>query len=568
LATAAHAPATAGSRLWPARLLPDRYRRVIVSVFFSLLLVGGLSIVCDYGSFGDETLCRDSGQVSLVYLYEVLPIRWLPAPIAARLAARVAAVPLKYHLLNYRDRDYGVAFELPMTLVEKVSGYTQMRDVLLLRHTCVLLVCFAGLVAFYWLATQRLSSWRAGLLGVLLLVLSPRQFADFFYNAKDGVFLACCVVATSTAVALLRRPRYRTAGAHALACALAIDVRVVGVILPACTLGLLAVRAMRGDYTGQRVGKPVGFYLGLLLLATIAFWPYLWSAPWAHFTEVFASMSHYKWDSPILHQGRIIPTVRLLPRSYAPVWLGITIPLLYLAGLLLSLGLLVRQLIRRGWRLYASDGEWQDLLFWALGLGPLLAVIVLHSVLYDGWRQLYFVYPPLLLLALRGLVAAWRWQPPWLSLRACWPLVVGIGITASLAAIGRDMVRLHPLECLYFNKFAGTHPERRYEYDYWNLSFRQGLEWIVRHDARPHIRVRSNNVLADVMNYYTLTPAEQARLIIVREPAPADYLLTTYRFHWQPYPYGRPVYGLRVEQEGRRVFDIFRLPSPLADSAR
>jgi hypothetical protein len=37
-----------------------------------------------------------------------------------------------------------------------------------------------GLVAFYWLATQRLRSWRAGLLGALLLLLSPWQLADFF----------------------------------------------------------------------------------------------------------------------------------------------------------------------------------------------------------------------------------------------------------------------------------------------------------------------------------------------------------------------------------------------------
>jgi hypothetical protein len=54
------------------------------------------------------------------------------------------------------------------------------------------------------------------------------------------------------------------------------------------------------------------------------------------------------------------------------------------------------------------------------------------------------------------------------------------------------MVRLHPLENLYFNALAGTHPELRYEYDYRTLSFRQGLAWIAQHDARPRIRVRSN----------------------------------------------------------------------------
>jgi hypothetical protein len=55
-----------------------------------------------------------------------------------------------------------------------------------------------------------------------------------------------------------------------------------------------------------------------------------------------------------------------------------------------------------------------------IGLGPLVVVVVLHSALYDGWRQLYFIYPVLLLLALRGLVTVWRWRPSWPMLRSGW----------------------------------------------------------------------------------------------------------------------------------------------------
>ena len=552
-----------GVRAWPARLLPDRHRRAIVGVFFGLLLAGGLSIVRDYGSFIDELSCRESGQISLVYLYQVLPPAWRPA----RVAARLAATPPRYQLAHYRDRDYGVAFELPMTLLEKASGYTELRQVLYLRHTCVFLVCFAGLVAFYWLAAGRLGSWRAGLLGVLLLVLSPRQFADFFYNSKDAVFLACYLLTTATAVAFIRRPTARTAAGHALACALAIDVRLMGVLVPACTLGLVGLRAAGGAYAGQRAGRALLLYAALLPGLVVAGWPYLWSAPWAHFRESFANMSHFRWNGPVLYRGQPVLAPQL-PWPYPLVWLGLTVPLLYQAGLLLSLGQLARQLGQRGWRLAASWAEWHDLLLWALGAGPLLAVIALHSVLYDGWRQLYFAYPPLLLLALRGLVAAGRWQPPWPALRTGWAAAGGVGLAAGLLVIASDMVRLHPLENLYFNALAGSHPERRYDYDYWGLSLRQGLAWIAAHDARPGLRVRTNLGEADITNHALLPAAARARLTIVRENQPADYLLTTYRFRWRPYPYGRPAYGLRVGPEGRRVFDVFRLPPPPADSAR
>ena len=38
----------------------------------------------------------------------------------------------------------------------------------------------------------------------------------------------------------------------------------------------------------------------------------------------------------------------------------------------------------------------------AIFFTPLFAVIFLHSVVYDSWRHLYFIYPSFLLIALYG----------------------------------------------------------------------------------------------------------------------------------------------------------------------
>jgi hypothetical protein len=539
-----------------ARLLPDSYRRLVVGLFFGLVVLLGLWRVPDYGSYIDEDSCRESGQVSLVYLYELVPPSWLPA----RAAERLAATAPKNRLENYVDRDYGVAFELPMTLVDKLSGYTDMGDVLRLRHRCVWLACCAGLLAFYWLAARRLRSWRAGLLGVVLLLLSPRQFADFFYNSKDAVFLASYLVAVATAVAFVRRPTAAGAAWHALACALAIDIRLMAVLLPVLTLAMLGLRVWHGDYRGERAGSAALLYCVLLPALVVGFWPYLWAAPAERFWQSVANMSHFRWDGEVLYRGQMARTTAL-PWHYSVVWLGITTPLLYLAGLVLALVLLGQQVARRGWRFYSGDGEWQDLLLWGAGAGPFLAIILLHSVIYDGWRQLYFAYPPLLLLALRGLVAVWRWQPPWVAVQTYWRGAAGTLVASSLALMAGTMAQLHPLENLYFNALAGAHPELRYEYDYWGLSFRHGLEWVLRHDARAVIRVRTNLPATDIMNSHLLPPADRARLVIQRYPnGPAEYFMTTYRYHPQPYSgFGTPAYSLRVEGEGRRVFDIFRL---------
>jgi len=54
------------------------------------------------------------------------------------------------------------------------------------------------------------------------------------------------------------------------------------------------------------------------------------------------------------------------------------------------------------------------------------------------------------------------------------------------------MVKNHPFEHLYFTRFAGRDMQeikQRFELDYWGLSNRQALEYIVRTDTSRRIRV-------------------------------------------------------------------------------
>jgi hypothetical protein len=114
------------------------------------------------------------------------------------------------------------------------------------------------------------------------------------------------------------------------------------------------------------------------------------------------------------------------------------------------------------------------LLIWLL-LPPAVAIVA-HSVLLDGWRHLYFIYPALVLLAARAMAgllgAAARLPGAWAprGAAACW--LVGVGVVAGNATA---LAALHPYESLYFNRLAGRDLRavgQGFEVDYWGRSIR------------------------------------------------------------------------------------------------
>jgi len=534
----------------------SRYQRWLVGLFLGGLLVLGVATVRYYGASYDAEASRAIGMTNLRYVAEKFNPSFLTQPNQAGNFAYFT-VPLP----QFVDRDYGPAYELPVTLAERLLDPPDLRSVFIFRHLCTFLVSWVGVLALFGLGRRRYGGdWRTGLAAAALLVLSPRLLGEFFYNDKDTVFMALSLVATYTTVRFVEQPTWRWALPHALACALAIDVRLMAVLWPLATLVLLAWRSGRGEYrpllsARQRGGALLAYGLALPALIVV-FWPYLWEAPWENFAQAFRNMQHFRWEGPLLYQGSIVMASQI-PWHYVPQWLAATTPLLQLGLLLLGLATVAYQTGRRGWRLYgAGTREWQDLLFVGLGLGPVLAIIALHSVLYDGWRQVYFVYPSLLLVALRGLVAL----VGWLRGRARWQqqAATGLLLAGALSSVVQ-IAWLYPLQSLYFNVLAGPEPKTRFEQDYWGISYLRGLEWVLAHDERSHIRVCTEPNMEQPLftNRHMLPAGSKERIEVVYNRGAADYFLASYRYH--PGPYDLPP-AVGVVKAGNQVaLSIFRL---------
>jgi hypothetical protein len=189
---------------------------------------------------------------------------------------------------------------------------------------------------------------------------------------------------------------------------------------------------------------------------------------------------------------------------------------------------------------------------------PITAIYVFHSVLYDGWRQMFFIYPAIVLISLRGLQAFYKWVMHFnkysnsLRIAACILLLVG------LAEPIWFMVRYHPYENVYFNVFSGDPStlRQRFDLDYWGLSYKQAIDFILANDPSQNIKIAVADMPGIIYIDEGLTAEQQSRLNPVSDIGDAKYFVSDFRFHPENYPYANEYYSINVR--GTKIMVVYK----------
>jgi len=534
-----------------------------VAVFFGVFFVIGLFSYSDYGVSADEATQRSIGEVSLSYVNRVIPLPFLDRPVAMD-------GPAESIFETQRDRAYGVAFELP---AEYLIQAFDIKDAQAFhfRHLLNFLLFYVAVYFFYRLLCIRYQNQTIALLGAALLVLSPRIFGDAFFNDKDLVFLSLFVIASFTLVQWLTKPNYQSLILHALACALAIDVRIMAIILPALTMVVVPIWQKEQGLSVKKIIAQLLIYVICLILLVIVFWPWLWTNPLGHFLEAFWRMARFENVMEMRFLGKIIDGGKL-PWSYVPVWLGVTTPMLYSILFFVGLGAITYQAWKLRLQVLREPGPFQDMIFLVLFFAPLGAVIILHSVLYNGWRQMYFIYPAFIVVATRGLYALWNICKDRQLLK---PFLVCL-VTFCLLYTAYWMVRWHPYQYLYFNVLAGE-SSKRFDVDYWGVAYREPILAILNQDPTKKYAIYdaySDGPIFDNpkrihwgywqlphgINILNLPLNDRGRIIGDRTEACSDYILTTLMGNRQQYLLNKPEFSIfhELKVDGQIVYTTFK----------
>ena len=509
---------------------------LLVILIFSSYFIIGILIYDNYGISYDEYFHRINGFVSLNFFREIFSLNIYPG--------------FEHPTKDWREaaEQYGILFDLPMAFIEKELNIADSKNYFLLRHFFNFFIFFISGIFFYLLLKKRFSI-TLSIIGLLFLILSPRIFAESFYNMKDIIFLSFFIISLFFAINFIDKPSYKNAFLSSLTCALVIDVKILGIITPFIILVFYILMLMNSkNFFKINILKIIIFFC-LLILFTIIFWPYLWSDPLTNFLTTIKNFSSWSWNEGIFYFGNYI-SAKNLPWHYPIVWISISTPIIYLLLFMLGSVLILLQISNRFLNLspmkkfndlWRGNKERMDVIFLLIFYFTLFLVIEIKSTLYGGWRHLYFIYPCLIFISIRGLEYISRMLPS---------KYLFILMAPFLLYIGMWMINNHPYQFVYFNKFAGKNVGNNFELDYWGTSNRDALTYIANIDKKNELKIY---VLSGSPYHFSLLlvdKEDRKRIKFVNDLSNADFLVTN---HY--YEKGNPAV---INQKLKKEFELIK----------
>ena len=160
----------------------NKFRKFIVLIIFILIALTSIFNLKNFGVAQDEYFSRSFGFINLNYVGQ----KFIPEQTIKFKSDK--NIP---NLNNFEHNYYnGAIFDATLSFLEILFNIKDKKNQFLLRHVFISCFFYLSLIFFYRVCNKIFTNWRISLCGVLILFLSPRIFADSFYNNKDILFMS------------------------------------------------------------------------------------------------------------------------------------------------------------------------------------------------------------------------------------------------------------------------------------------------------------------------------------------------------------------------------------------
>ena len=470
----------------------NKKEEVFLYSYLTILLIIGVIIYNDYGISWDEEISRSNGLFALEYIYSILGLDFnyeIPNIFSNS----------KQTFREYNDNFYGVVFDLPLGFIEYIFKIELTQNYYFLRHFFNYLIFIIGSYYFF-LTLKNFFSFNLSIIGFTMLILTPRIFAESFYNNKDIVFLSFFCIANYYAVQFFLKENIPNLVKFGIAVGLANGVRVAGLIIPMLILFFSVIKFEEKNIL-QLLKKKIIYCLSILFFIYL-FYPYIWENPF-HIIDAVSKFSDFDWKGNVFYLGNY-EIAKYMPWHYLPLIIIATLPTINIILFFIALIAVLKFSINNFINIKTNDSLlWKDNLQFYLQYNFLIifAVIFLiiekNSTIYGGWRQVYFIYPSMIFLSVYGVYLVSNY---FANKNKIFISIIYIFLISQVIWI----ISNHPYQYVYYNYFARDYIKNNFENDYWGVSNKDLLINLDRIKKRNEYKV----------HIYSASPYEKSLLLM------------------------------------------------------
>ena len=489
------------------RVIDNLTINIIFLIFFLFFII----ILSDYGVSQDEYALRTHGFVTLKYVGNLF------FPDITNFYIGEKNIPD----LNseYQGKSYGAYYSALLGLIEIIFNIHDKYYQFLLRHYINFIIFFGSAIVFFKILHIITENKILSFTGFLFLILSPRIFANYFYNTIDIYFLSIIIFLNYFTVKILYVWNFKNLVIVSLFTALVVDHRIAGIYFLIQNI-FFFILILRKNFNLKKIVNFILIYLILSSLFIYLFWPYLWSDPINNFITAFKEMSAWNYKVVSLFNGEEYISDNL-PWFYLFLWIGITLPLLYLFFFLL--GILSLNLKLKEFIFAKSKYLISYYYFYFTLLGTAFMVILINPNLYNGWRHFYYLYPSILIISIYGVQF-------FLKKNKIIKSATYFVIIINFLFVINWMINNHPHQQTYFNIFAGKNVSKNFDMDYWALSYKSQLIFMLNNEKKKKIKIYNLSESKVYYSLFSIKEKDRERFEIVNSLQDADFIITNYYF--------------------------------------
>ena len=502
----------------------NKNKHVFVYLIFLAIFILGITIYNDYGLNIDDEWYKENGE----FYYQYIKLFFSGQNSTSLNDIKSLSTKIIGFSVPYMNP---VLFELPQVYISRLLNFNVSKEIYEFGHLLNFLIFFTSLVFFYKIISNKFKSTFYGIIAIVILITTPRIFAESFYNSRDIFFLSLFIFFLYACHKFLIKRTFKTVFYISLTSAFLIYAKVVGFI-PVFLFFIFYYLS----FTKEKKFKKSDLYYLFFIFVTIIFfvyilWPYLWIDPINNFILAFKRMvsDHNSLYLLNFYFGDLIPSTNT-PWHYRIVWFLITTPIYILVFFTIGFSLLIYQIITRFINLGDTDDNlWKNhyemfnFYLFTVFILIFFSTIKFNPSQFGSWRHLYFLYPIVIIFFLIGIDFIKS-----IFKSKILRLIILLTIFFNIIYLSYWNYKYHPNQYVFFNYLTKNYAMNNFDLDYWGLSNVQSIRYILENNKNDNIKVGTISFTPLRVSKLLLTEDQKKRLIIVGNLEEADYLVDSY----------------------------------------